>query len=220
MNIGKLEILANMVLNELPDSFYKLSINLDAYSKFNNLMSLANDSLPEYSVLFESSIQNSPSMSCYNAQSVVKHLLKIIQLEKKSTALLKEGKIFASAEEKMKQVNNAFKNEDYESTLNNLNSAFELVLKDKIGIPSTITGINTANIVEILIKYKVEPYLYLNEVRKRVTDIDNKVKHQGYCPSKIDAINAIGAMEKLIEKLRNTEFDLQEDVRNKICEGL
>jgi hypothetical protein len=129
-------------------------------------------------------------------------------------------KIFESADEKMKQAGLSFSKEDYSSTFHNLNTAFELIIKDKVGIPTTITKINTANIVEVLIKYKIEPHLYLNEVRKRVIDIDNKTKHQGYLPSKIDAINGIRAMEDLISKLRNKELVLSDEVRNKICEEL
>ena len=159
-------------------------------------------------------------MTGYNARSVVRHLIKIIEMEKKTTALVRDKKIFESAEEKMKQAGCSFQNEDYVATFNNLNTAFELIVKDKIGIPTTITGINTANIIEVLVKYEIEPFLYLKEVRKRVIDVDNKVKHQGYCPSKIDAINAIGAMENLVAKLRNTELKITEEVRNKICEGL
>jgi hypothetical protein len=133
---------------------------------------------------------------------------------------VKDLKIFEGAEEKMKQAGLCFENGDFPSTFHSLNTAFELILKDKIGIPTTITSINTSNVVEVIVKYKVEPYLYLNEVRKRVLDIDNKIKHQGYAPSKIDAINGIKAMEDLIARLRNKEIELTEEVRNKICEGL
>jgi hypothetical protein len=62
--------------------------------------------------------------------------------------------------------------------------------------------------------------LYLDEVRKRVIDIDNKVKHQGYCPSKIESINGIKAMEELIAKLRNMDMKLTDEIKNKIYEGL
>jgi len=132
----------------------------------------------------------------------------------------KELKIFESAEEKMKQAGLAFEKADFSSVFHCLNTSFELVLKDKIGIPTTITGINTSNIVEVLVKHKVESYLYFQEVKKRVTEIDNKIKHQGYSPSKIDAINGIKAMEDLISRLRDKELKLTEEIKNKICEGL
>lgn len=129
-------------------------------------------------------------------------------------------KIFESGEEKLKQAGLTFKSEDYVSTFNNLNSAFELIIKDKIGIPTTIPNVNTANIIEVLVKHEIETYLYLNEDRKRVIDIDNKVKHQGYSPSKIEAINGITAMENLVSHLRKLDLNIPDDARSKICEGL
>jgi hypothetical protein len=95
-----------------------------------------------------------------------------------------------------------------------------LVLKDKLGIPMTITKINTSNIIDILIKHKIEPYLYLAETRKHILLIDNKIKHQGFSPSKADCINAIKAMEELIFRLKNKEIELNEDIKSKIYEGL
>lgn len=183
-------------------------------------MMIASEVLPEYRQLFNSSFQNSPNITGVGARSVIEHLLKIIKLEKDSNSLIKNMKIFESGEEKLKQAGLTFKSEDYVSTFNNLNSAFELIIKDKIGIPTTIPNINTSNIIEVLVKHKIEPYLYLNEVRKRVTDMDNKVKHQGYSPSKIDAINGITAMKNLISHLRKIELNLPDEVRSKICEGL
>ena len=129
-------------------------------------------------------------------------------------------KIFESAEEKIKQASLSFRNNEYTSTFHNLNTALELVLKDKIGIPTTITKINTSRIIDILFKHKVKPYLYLVEARKHVLLIDNKIKDQGYSPSKIDSINGIKAMEELISKLRGKEIKLTEEIRNKIYQGL
>gem|GEM_PF-2037057 len=140
--------------------------------------------------------------------------------EKESKLLIKEMKIFDSADEKMKQAKICFQNEDYPSVLHSLNTSLELVLKGKLGIPATITNINTSNIIDILAKYKIEPYLYLIEARKYVLTIDNKIKHTGYSPSKIDCINSMKAMEELIGKLRNINLELSEEIRNKIFEGL
>lgn len=167
---------------------------------------------------FTSAIKNISNI--YDAEFSIRHLLVIIKIERKSNSLINEMKVFESADEKMKQAGLSFQKEDYCLTFHNLNTAFELIIKDKVGIPTTIPQIKTANIIELLVKYKVEPHLYLSEVRKRVIDIDNKIKHQAYSPSKIDAINGIKAMEDLISKLRNKELVLTDEVRNKICEGL
>jgi hypothetical protein len=217
MDLEKLEKLAKLVLKDLPESA-QFQYNPHFAAMFRNLMTVAVETLPEYTALFN--IAQHSVHDCYEARSVIYHLLEILKIEEESSSLIKQMKIFQSAEEKMKQVGLSFQKEDYVSIFNDLNTAFELIIKDKVGIPTTITKINTSSIIEVLVKYKVEPHLYLNEVRKRVIDIDNKVKHQGYLPTKIDAMNGIKAMEDLISKLRNKDLVLSDEIRNKICEGL
>lgn len=95
-----------------------------------------------------------------------------------------------------------------------------MVLKEKLRIPLTITNVNTAKIVDILVKHKIEPYLYLSEAKRRITDITNKIKHSGYIPSKSDCIFAIKAMEELLAQLKATTMELSEEVKDKIHEGL
>jgi HEPN domain-containing protein len=223
MDLEKLEKMAQLVLAELGSSYSSLSYYPKLEASFKNLMQIANQALPEhrelFSVAYTSVDRAHNDLDVQEAKSIIRHLLKIIEIEKRSDAKVKEMKIFESAEEKMKKAGLSFHNGDFCSAFHSLNTAFELVLKDKIGIPTTITGINTANIVEILVKHKVEP-LYFKEVKKRVTEIDNKIKHQGYSPSKIDAINGIKAMEDLISRLRDKELNLTDEVKNKICEGL
>ena len=67
--------------------------------------------------------------------------------------------------------------DDYPSRMNNLNTALELILKDKLAIPPTIPQINTSNVIDVCIKYGVCPGDYLSEAKKHVCMIDNKVKH-------------------------------------------
>lgn len=222
MDLEKLEKLAKLALKELSaePSYASFLINPHLAAKFRNLMVVAQESLPEYNELFSAAYQKTYDFTSGEACSLTKHLLQIIELEKASETKIEEIKIFESAEQKLKQVNISFREDDYVSTFHNLNTALELVLKDKLGIPATITGINTSNIMDVLTKYKVEPYLYLEEARKHVLVIDNKIKHQGYIPSKIDCINGIKAMEELIAKLRNVGMKLTEEVKNKIYEGL
>jgi HEPN domain-containing protein len=225
MDLEKLEQLARTVLESL--SHYSDPYLVRSYgeleAKVRNLMNVGIKSLPEHQELFTRTYSNIDGMyglTVAQASSVISHLLDIIQIERTTETKIKEMKIFQSAEEKLKQAGLSFQKEDYPSTIHNLNTALELVLKDKVGIPTTITGVNTSNIIDVLMKYKVEPYLYLTEARKHVLVIDNKTKHQGYTPSKIDCINGIKAMEELIGRLRNIEMKLTDEVRNKIFEGL
>lgn len=221
MDLQKLEKLAKLVLADLQNEYgSEFQYHPNLATKFMNLMAVAHESLPEYKELFKSAYERTRLFSSRQACSVVEHLLQILELEKNSETKMEQMKIFESAEEKLKQVNTSFRRDDYTSTFHSLNTALELILKDKLGIPATISGINTSNVMDVLTKYKVEPYPYLEEARKHILVIDNKIKHQGYCPSKTDCINGIKAMEELIAKLRNTDIELTEEIRNKIYEGL
>ena len=220
MDLDKFEKMAKLVLKDLE----ALSSSFSAYPirrvEFKNLMILASKALPDYDEFFKTVRVQLNDFDRFDAKQAVKHILRVIEIEKASKEKIEEMKIFESADEKLKQANLSFQKEDHSSVFHNLNTALELVLKDKLGIPITIIKINTSRIIDILVKHRVEPHLYLAEAKKRVVMIDNKVKHQGYKPSKIDCINGIKAMEELISRLRNKEIKLTEDIRNKIYEGL
>lgn len=98
------------------------SLNPQIAIKFRNLMAVAMGSLPEHRTLFN--FANNTIGTCGEARPVILHLLQIISIEKQSDSLVKEMKIFASAEEKMKQAASSFQSEDYVSTFNNLNTSF------------------------------------------------------------------------------------------------
>lgn len=225
MDLDKLEKMAELVLKELKSHTlnYLLSAYPETEASFKNLMQIANQTLPDHREFFSiayQSVDRKYGIRSYSAQAVIRNLQKIIEIEKSSTIKVKERKIFEGAEEKLEQAANSFRNDDYCSTFHNLNTALELVLKDKLGIPTTLRRINTSNIIDILTKYKVEPYHYLEEARKRVLFIDNKIKHQGYCPTKIESINGIKATEELLSKLKNVEIRITEEIRDKIFTGL
>jgi len=228
-----LESLENMIKLTLED--LKKVIKKEPYYRFlrsyvplremvANVINLSHKALPEHSAFFTSvyrSVTNPDSdFNTYAARDSLLHILDIIDIEKSSLAKIQEMKIFESAEEKMKQVNLSFQEKNYTSCFSNLNTALELVLKDKLRIPLTITKVNIAKIVDILVKHKIEPYLYLSEARKHITDIANKMKHTGYSPSKSDCIMAIKAMEDLITQLKSTEMKLSEEIKKKIHEEL
>lgn len=232
MDLEKLEKLALLVLSDLEEmrGIGSGSNNLRYYSsteaKFRNLLSLASQTLPEHGELYRAAYirinapRYSDDLTINAAKMLVDHLIEIIQIERTSQIKIKEMKIFESAEDKLKEAGVCFRKDDYPSTFHSLNTSLELVMKDKIGIPTTITSINTSKIIDILVKEKIESYLYFIEVKKHVLAIDNKVKHVGYTPSKIECINGMKAMEDLISKLRDKEIEMTEDVRNKIFEGL
>jgi len=236
MNLEKLEKMVKVVLRDLLDENKKrmgsrygtptteLRYIPQMEARVKNLMSIALKTLPDHQDLFRITYAKIDAkysqLEISDAISVLTHLLEIIGIEKMGEEKIQAMKIFESAEEKMKQVNLSFRNGDYNSCFNNLNTALELVLKEKLRIPLTITKVNTAKIVDILVKHKIEPYLYLSEAKKHITDIANKIKHSAYTPSKSDCIYAIKAMEELLAQLKATTMELSEEVRNKIHKGL
>lgn len=219
MDLEKLEKMAKIVMKDVSGTS-----SLDYYpsvrAEIRNLMVGASEVLPDHKEFFDDVYKHVNVFDSSDALRAINHLLAILDMEKTSEKNVKDLKIFESAEEKLKQAGFCFRKDDYPSTFHNLNTTLEMVLKDKVGIPSTITSVNTSNIIDVLTKYKVEPYLYLEEVRKHVLVIDNKIKHNAYSPSKIDCINGIKAMEELIAKLRNVDMKLTEEIKNKIYEGL
>ncbi|UCE16674.1 MAG: hypothetical protein JSV12_03460, partial [Candidatus Bathyarchaeota archaeon] len=179
MNLEKLGELALLVQKNLyirkaeGYSSYAVSTFPELEARVKNLMKVAQSSLPEHKELFSITYNKINAqysrLQVRDAISTVEHLLEILKIERSSEAKIEGMKIFESAKEKMKQVNLAFRKGDYASCFNNLNTSLELVLKDKLRIPLTITKVNTAKIVDILVKHKVEPYLYLDETKKHIT---------------------------------------------------
>jgi len=222
MDIKKLEKMIEIVGINL--SKYSASSSLlyhdERRAEVANLMSFAIRALPEHKAFFASIKNSIYGLRVHEVYEAIDHIKALLKIEKESEMKIKELKVFEGASDKLKKANLSFRKEDYTSAFHNLNTALELVLKDKLGIPTTLTKINTSNIIDILVKHKVEPYLYLVEARKHVLLIDNKIKHIGYSPSKIECINGIKAMEELISKLRGKEVKLTEEIRNKIYQGL
>ena len=231
MELEKFEKMVGIVLRDLSEKMRSATTSdskkIYHYpllrAKTSDLISIASKMLPDHQEFFDSvqfSLKYSPVFDLHDASSSLGHILKILEVEKAGETKIKEMKIFEGAEEKMKQAGLSFRKDDYSSTFNNLNTALELILKDKCGIPTTITNINTSNVIDLLVKYKVEPYAHFAEARKRVSEVANRVKHQGYVPSKTEAILGIKAMEELISKLRGKEIKLTKEIRNKIYQGL
>jgi hypothetical protein len=151
--------------------------------------------------------------------NILNHLIDIINIENTITSD-NDKRLFDNSLDRYKKASLYFEENNNTSCFNNLNSALELLLKEKIGIPSTITSLPTSNIIDKLIKHKIEPYIHLQEARKRVLQLDNKVKHQGYKPNKIEMINGMKIMEELLDYFNNNNLIIPENVRNEIYEML
>ena len=68
--------------------------------------------------------------SLQNAQEALEHILEIIEIKESSELKIKDL-IFESAEDKLKQAGVSFREGDYSSVFQILNTALELVLKNK-----------------------------------------------------------------------------------------
>jgi len=158
------------------------------------------------------------------ADNLLEHLTYLellINMEERGRIIVPKG-LLDSAAEKLAQAGTCFSSEDYSGVSNKLNTCIELALKDVLEIPTTIKGINTSKIIDVMISEKIgAPSLgkYLEEVKNHVL-MDNLVKHVGVAPIPQRAVMAIAATENLLKKLPNMPFNVAEDVREKIWSGV
>lgn len=223
MNKSELEYFTNSLKEEVK-SHCKRYFNLSSYpilfSKFKNLLYLAVKELPEHVVFFESEGKRIDSTTTDDAVEICDYILELLELKTSSEEKIDERKIFHGAEDKLKEAGVSFSKDDKSSVINNLNTCIELALKDKLDIPTTITKINTNKIIEICIADGVGPVEYLKQIKKHVLEIDNRVKHIAYSPSKKDCIDAIKATEDFLQKAKEHPFNITAETRDKIYSGL
>jgi len=153
--------------------------NQDLRAQYRHILVTAQHLFPDYEEYFKSLLKETSetTFTIKEVNSSLKYILEIIMIEEKSEEKIRERKFFESADEKLKQAGLSFEKSDFSSTYHNLNTSLELVLKEKLRIPVTISKINTSRIIDVLVKYRVEPYLFLSEAKKHIVMIDNKMKH-------------------------------------------
>jgi hypothetical protein len=214
--------MATILLKELV-VYGSIGTSNPIYSKLKKFFDISLVALPDHrdfvgrttSYWLEDSTRNADE-----ATRIINSILDLMSFEQATQEKISEQKLFASAQDKLKEAGRSFEAEDYVSVMNNLNTALELVLKDKLEIPTTIKSINTAKILDVLISNRVPHYLFLDEAKKHVLQIDNETKHRPYNPSKADCIIAIKSMEDLMAKLKSTQFNLNSDVKAAIYKDL
>jgi HEPN domain-containing protein len=208
-----------MLYEETENSYDSVITSLPYRNKFYNVLNIGRNILGHHTQYFQGIYEDSTTYSSYemrHAKSDLEHILNIITIEK-TLPKKQNNKLFESSLDKYKQAVLFFEEKDYVSMFNMLNSSLELLLKEKLPIPKT-TKIRTSNIIEKLVKHKIEPYMYLNVAKDKIIDIDNKVKHQGYKPKY--AIEALSIMEELLEYCNKNDIILPENVREEIYEML
>jgi len=148
--------------------------------------------------------------------SVVEGFLKI-----KVQKDLKESKSFLSYKELIKQAGIALRDGQEGYVIHLCDSAVESFLKNSFDVPSTIVGAGTVKFLSecMILDIPSGIGLYLKEVKNKVSQIDNQVKHKGYLPSRLDAINALKAVEELF--VRKSWFEnLTEEEKRKVQAGI
>ena len=187
-------------------------------SKFVTLLDLTRKLVPDTAMFLEMLMLKVKhnSLTFQDSLDALNHIFTLVEYESKIIMQLNKGNIFAGVNEKIEEATLYFKKEDYKGTINNLNTALELLLKEKFNIPSTLKGINTAKIIAIAIRYKKGHIKHMEEAKKNVSEIDNKSKHLGYVPTKVDCINALKIMEELNKNLKEVKIELTEEILDKI----
>jgi len=218
----KLRILIDKLLLELENKYFNdyLSSYYLLNSRFDHIIYLTQIQMPDI-VSFLVTIKRRPSyFNISEAISCCKYIIELLDLEDSLKMNIERGDVFQGANDKLDEAAVCFRREDYAGTINNLNTCLELLLKEKFSIPTTIKKINTAKIINIAIKYKIGPITFFNETKKYITEIDNKIKHMGYSPTKTEALHAIKIMEELSKNLESFNITLTEEIINKIYSGV
>ena len=188
-------------------------------SQISDIVTIAESLFPLNAMFFRkvnARLSSNRILTGKEAQSILEYVDNLMGIEKKFLNHMRDRKIFESARDKLDQAIASLKNSDYPSVLNNLNTSLELTLKDTCNIPATLSQINTGRIIDLLTARNVGPVDYLKEVKRLVLSLDNKTKHQGYTPSKVDSINAIKALDDLNDRLKQTTIEITEELRREI----
>jgi HEPN domain-containing protein len=220
MKVSQVKILLINIRKKLQASAYRYSApNESEIIEYQNLFTLIESFLSEHHEFIKRAYYNKGSreemISSLNYLEIILDM-KLEEIKDKDKE--KPKNFLDSAQDKLKQAGLSFDNKDYSGVSNKLNTAVELAIKDALDIPSTINGINTSKILDILISNKLGPVEYLREVKKHVL-MDNLVKHQGMSPIESRAVTAIAAVENLFKKLKEP-VNISEEIKDKIWSGV
>jgi hypothetical protein len=191
------------------------------YAKIADLVEIASKALPEHDGFFKRFKKQFLMNFPYDViqPSIVEgfcdYVIELIDAERMAGQKEKEGKLFLSADDKIVQAGKAFRREDRTGVFNELNTAVELMLKKKLGIPITIKKINNAKILDVLIAEGIGPGDFLKAVRKCLC-LTGDVKHRAFNPTEQQCVLALASVEELRRELEKAPIGLPEKVKEKI----
>lgn len=181
-----------------------LSSHKELKAQVKNVFNLADESIPygeTYFLKAKNLLNQHYAFSLSDAEDALEYILEVIEDREAGVTKVKEMSVFESAEDRVRQAGLAFLKNDFASVFHSLNIALELVLKEKAEILANLTEQTPSNVIEELVKEKVNGYKYFDAAKKRVVRIDNKIKHRAYTPKQTECISALRAMEDLMSKL-------------------
>ncbi|MEK6840931.1 MAG: hypothetical protein AABX79_03180 [Nanoarchaeota archaeon] len=222
MKISQVKVLLKNLKKDLDDGYGGYSPSNSQAIQYKNLFSLIEGFLSEHREFirkaYSSTSTKGEMLSSLNYLEIILEMRVDELSEEEAKKNAEVVKFLDSANDKLKQAGVSFENQDYSGVSNNLNTAVELALKDALDIPSTIKGINTSKIIDVLISYKKGPVEYLKEVKNHVL-MDNLVKHQGVSPVESRAVTAISSVENLFKKLKE-QIVIDDEIKDKIWSGV
>jgi len=205
-------------VNGLKVTDYERIFDAERQARFLDFIYLARTILPEHNAyleLFEERVRGR-YFYLIDAKKYLDYLHQLISITEKSLVVSSTKKLFSNADDKLAEAVLSFDNNDFTGCFNNLTTACELFLKERFDIPTTITSIGISKVITAI---KNEQILsrYLTEVSQKVL-IRNKGDHIGFNPSKVDAIEAIKAVENLFSKFK--EATISEEVKLRILKQI
>ena len=144
-------------------------------------------------------------------------------LDKKIEKELKGNKIFLEPSDLIKKAGIALRQGNEAYAIHLCDSAIEVFLKEAFDIPSTIVGSGSVKFLSecMILNIPKGMNLYLQETKNKVCQMNNQIKHKGYIPSRLDAINAIKVTEELfLRKSRFKDLTLEEKKKVQIGVGV
>lgn len=142
-------------------------------------------------------------------------------LNKKLESDLKSNKSFLRPEDLVKKAELALRQGQDEYTIHLCDSAAEMFLKEVFDIPSTIISAGSVKFLSecMILDIPKGMSLYLKEVKNKVCQMNNQIKHKAYIPMRLDAINALKVTQEMFA--RKTRFyNLSEEEKKKIQVGV
>ncbi len=170
--------------------------------QFSELIRLSISAIPEHQTKItdlRSKVMNRPH-GPFGSDIISACQIITVLLEKTKRKESKTAKQFLNSDDLLKQAGGALRNGQEAYSINLCDSAIEVFLKEMFDVPSTIVGAGNVKFLSECIILDIPPgmELYLKEVKNKVCQMNNQIKHKAYIPSRLDAINALKATEELI----------------------